>query len=84
MTQLKNSLHGLNAIAGEARGWTAIRLVAAICSRDKNKLSGLSESITAYFDEKDIREIWRRCKLVLSPEDTDWLKGTLRQLSEEQ
>lgn len=79
---LKNSLHGANALHGEIRGWTAIRLVAAICNRDEIKLSNLSEAIVIYFDDKDVKEIWRRCKLVLSPEDVDWLRGTLRKLSE--
>jgi hypothetical protein len=64
------------------KGWAAIRLTGAICNREKEKLSQLSEYLVAYYDGKEIAEIWRRVRLLLTEGDISWLEATLTELAQ--
>lgn len=66
------------------KGWAAIRLIGTVCNRDKEKLSQLSEYLVAYYDGKEISEIWRRVKLLLSEGDISWLETALTELTLQQ
>jgi hypothetical protein len=63
------------------KGWAALRLVAAICNKNSEGLSRLSAALTTYYEQKEISDIWRRVKLLLTSEDICWLESTLNQLS---
>lgn len=63
------------------KGWAAIRLTSAICNKNRKKLSVLSETLTAYYEQREIAEIWRKVKLLLTNEDICWLETTLNELS---
>ncbi len=71
----------LSVKANDGKGWAAIRLISAICNKNTEALSKLSEALTTYYEQKEIAEIWRRAKLLLTPEDICWLETTLNGLS---
>lgn len=63
------------------KGWAAIRLIGAICNRNRESLLQLSEFLIAYYDDKEISDIWRRVKLLLTDTDISWLQNTLIEAS---
>ncbi|MBD2441583.1 hypothetical protein [Nostoc sp. FACHB-110] len=63
------------------QGWAAIRLISAICNKNREKLSVISEALTACYEQKEIVDIWRKVKLLLTDEDICWLETTLNDLS---
>jgi hypothetical protein len=71
----------LSVKANDDKGWAAIRLIAAICNKNTEALLRLSEALTTHYEQKEISEIWRRAKLLLTTEDTIWLKTTLNELT---
>ncbi|ABA24690.1 hypothetical protein Ava_D0025 [Trichormus variabilis ATCC 29413] len=69
-------------VIDEAKGWASIQLTAAVCRRDSQKVSELSQKLTALYDDKEIQAIWKKVKLLLTQEDITWLETTLTELSQ--
>ncbi|MFN6460829.1 MAG: hypothetical protein RMZ41_003150 [Nostoc sp. DedVER02] len=65
----------------DSKGWATIRLISAICNKNPERLSKLSEALTTCYEQKEISEIWRRAKLLLTIEDICWLETTLNELA---
>lgn len=66
----------------DLQGWASLRLVSAICNRDSQKLSQISEGITNNYTQEEIKTIWKRTKLILTEEDITWLEDNLKQLTD--
>jgi hypothetical protein len=74
----------LDIKASDFKGWASLRLVAAICNEDKEKLSKLAKSLTDNFTSEEILQIWKQVKMLLTKSEVAWLEGTLNQLIQQQ
>ncbi len=67
--------------SNDGKGWASIRLISAVCNKNAEQLSSLSQLLTTHYERREISEIWRRAKTLLTQEDIDWLQTTLYNLS---